>query len=204
MKSDTNPWGRWYEVGDRVFVRRNRTLDVNAGLILGDERCLVVDTRGSEREGQELRRAIRSITPLPHLVALTHSHFDHCYGTSVFADAQPDCEIWAHERCYADLAGSGVRQRAEISTWLRESGEEVLADEVDAVRLTLPNHTMTADVTLDLGAGRWCCTIPAAGTPTTIWWSRCRTPTSRSWATWPSRGRRRRSTTPSRWSGRTP
>ncbi|GLY14035.1 MBL fold metallo-hydrolase [Kineosporia rhizophila] len=151
MKSDTNPWGRWYEVGDRVFVRRNRTLDVNAGLILGDERCLVVDTRGSEREGQELRRAIRSITPLPHLVALTHSHFDHCYGTSVFADAQPDCEIWAHERCYADLAGSGVRQRAEISTWLRESGEEVLADEVDAVRLTLPNHTMTADVTLDLG-----------------------------------------------------
>ncbi len=152
MKLDTNPWGRWFEVGDRVFVRRNRTLDVNAGLVLGEERCLVVDTRSSEREGRELHRAVRSVTGLPYAVALTHSHFDHCFGTSVFAEAQPDCEIWAHERCHADLAATGVQQRAEIATWLRESGEEVLADELDAVRLTLPNRTVGADdVSLDLG-----------------------------------------------------
>nr|WP_269328627.1 MBL fold metallo-hydrolase [Kineosporia babensis] len=149
---DTNPWGRWYEVGDRVFVRRNRTLDVNAGLVLGDQRCLVIDTRSSEREGQELHRAVRSITPAPYTVALTHAHFDHCFGTSVFTDAQPECEVWSHERALAELAVSGVQQRLEISGWLRESGEEVLADELDAVRLILPNRTMSSDdISLDLG-----------------------------------------------------
>jgi glyoxylase-like metal-dependent hydrolase (beta-lactamase superfamily II) len=152
MKVESNPWGRWREIGDRVFLRRNRTLDVNAGLILGDERCLVIDTRSSEREGRELFRAVRSITTLPFVVALTHAHFDHCFGTSVFAEAQPDCEIWAHERCQAELAASGVQQRMEIAGWLRESGEEVLADELDAVTVTLPNRTMnTADVSIDLG-----------------------------------------------------
>ncbi|GLY26939.1 MBL fold metallo-hydrolase [Kineosporia sp. NBRC 101731] len=147
----TAHWGRWREVGDRVFVRRNKTLDVNAGLVLGDDRCLVIDTRGSEREGLELYRAVRSITGLPHVVALTHSHFDHCFGTAVFAEAQPDCEIWAHERAHADLAANGLQQRVEIASWLRESGEEVLADELDAVRVTPPNRTMAADTTIDLG-----------------------------------------------------
>ena len=151
MKIDTTPYGRWREIGDRVFVRRNRTLDVNAGLVLGDERCLVIDTRSSEREGRELYKAVHAITGMPHVVALTHSHFDHCFGTSVFVEAQPDCEVWAHERCYADLAGAGIQQRLEISSWLRESGEEVLADELDEVDVVLPNRTMTEDVTIDLG-----------------------------------------------------
>ncbi|GAB6899949.1 MBL fold metallo-hydrolase [Kineosporia succinea] len=151
MSIDTTPWGRWREVGDRVFVRRNKTLDMNAGLVLGEDRCLVIDTRGNEREGRELYRAVRSVTGLPHVVALTHSHFDHCFGTQVFADAQPGCEIWSHERCHADLSANGRCQRAEIAGWLRESGQEVLADEVDAVRITPPNRTMSCDATLDLG-----------------------------------------------------
>ncbi|MBT0771325.1 MBL fold metallo-hydrolase [Kineosporia sp. J2-2] len=151
MTYDNGPWGRWREIGDRVFVRRNKTLDVNAGLILGEDHCLVVDTRSSEREGRELYRAVRSVTGLPHVVALTHSHFDHCFGTSVFAEAQPDCEIWAHERCHAELATSGLQQRVEISGFLRESGEEVLADELDAVTITLPNRLVGTDARIDLG-----------------------------------------------------
>lgn len=150
-KTDPSPWGRWREVGDRVFVRRNRTLDVNVGLVLGEDRCLVIDTRSSEREGRELHRAVRSVTSLPYAVALTHSHFDHCFGTSVFTQEQPDCEVWSHERCRDDLAESGTRQRVEISGWLRESGEEVLADEVDGVQIVLPNRTVSDQATLDLG-----------------------------------------------------
>lgn len=150
-RTDPSPWGRWREVGDRVFVRRNRTLDVNVGLVLGEDRCLVIDTRSSEREGREILRAVRSVTSLPYAVALTHSHFDHCFGTSVLTDAQPDCEVWAHERCRTDLAENGVRQRLEISGWLRESGEEVLADEVDAVQIVLPNRTLDTQAVVDLG-----------------------------------------------------
>jgi glyoxylase-like metal-dependent hydrolase (beta-lactamase superfamily II) len=151
MSFRSAPWDRWREVGERVFVRRHRTLDLNAGLILGDERCLIVDTRSSEREAGELLRAVRSLTHLPYAVAITHAHFDHCFGTATFAAAQPGCEIWAHEGCRSELARSGADQRASIASWLRDSGQAVLADEVETVTLELPNQTVTVDATIDLG-----------------------------------------------------
>lgn len=154
MSSYSAPWDRWREIGDRVFVRRHNTLDLNAGLILGDDRCLVVDTRSSEREARELLRAVRSITHLPYVVAVTHAHFDHCYGNATFAAEQPGCEIWAHERCRDELARSGAGQRASLAGWLRDSGELSLADEVQSVTIQPPNRTFTDDATIDLGGRR--------------------------------------------------
>ena len=151
MSSRSAPWDRWREVGERVFVRRHKTLDLNAGLVLGEDRCLVIDTRGSEREAAELLRAVRSITHLPYVVAITHAHFDHCFGNATFAARQPGCEIWAHERCRDELALTGADQRAAIATWLRDSGEQALADEVETVRIVLPNRTLINDTTIDLG-----------------------------------------------------
>lgn len=151
MTRGSMPWERWREVGDRVFVRRHRTLDVNAGLVLGDDRCLVVDTRGSEREARELLRAIHSLTHLPYVVVNTHAHFDHCFGNATFAAEQPGCEIWAHERGKDELARSGAVQRASIADWLRNSGEEALASEVETVDLQLPNRTFNGEATIDLG-----------------------------------------------------
>ena len=46
---------------------------------------------------------------------------------------------------------SGAGQRASIAAWLRDSGEPVLADEVERVQIELPNRTLTNDVTVDLG-----------------------------------------------------
>ena len=97
-------WDRWREVGAGVLVRRHRTLDVNAGLVLGDDRCLVVDTRGSDPEARDLLAAIREVTPLPFVLVTTHAHFDHCFGNAMFAAAQPGSDIWGHERCRTDLA----------------------------------------------------------------------------------------------------
>ena len=151
MSSHSAPWNRWREVGDRVFVRRHQTLDVNAGLVLGEDKCLVIDTRGSEREGTELRRAIRGLTPLPYVLVNTHAHFDHCFGNQVFAAEQPGLEIWAHRRCLEELRRSGADHRAEISSWLRDSGETELAGEVEQVDLVLPDHTLDGEVALDLG-----------------------------------------------------
>jgi glyoxylase-like metal-dependent hydrolase (beta-lactamase superfamily II) len=151
MSARSAPWDRWREVGERVFVRRHKTLDVNAGLVLGDDRCLVIDTRGSDREAGELLRAIRTITHLPYVVANTHAHFDHCFGNATFAAQQPGCEIWAHERCQDALASAGAEQRASIATWLHDSGESLLAGEVETVVLELPNRTLTGDVAIDLG-----------------------------------------------------
>jgi glyoxylase-like metal-dependent hydrolase (beta-lactamase superfamily II) len=147
----TDVWDRWREVADGVFVRRHRTLDVNAGLVVGDDRCLVIDTRGSDREARELLDAVREVTPLPFVVATTHAHFDHCFGNATFAGEQPGCDIWGHEGCRADLLAHGAQQRAAMAAWLRHCGEEALADEVEAVVVVPPNRTFTDAVTVGLG-----------------------------------------------------
>jgi glyoxylase-like metal-dependent hydrolase (beta-lactamase superfamily II) len=144
-------WERWREVADGVLVRRHRTLDVNAGLVLGDDRCLVVDTRGGDREARDLLAAIREVTALPFVVVTTHAHFDHCFGNATFAGAQAGTDIWGHERCREDLAERGEDQRAAMVAWLRACGEEALADDVADVVIVPPNRTFTDGVTVDLG-----------------------------------------------------
>jgi glyoxylase-like metal-dependent hydrolase (beta-lactamase superfamily II) len=147
-------WERWREVGAGVFVRRHRTLDVNAGLVLGDDRCLVVDTRGSDREARDLLAAIREVTTLPFVLVTTHAHFDHCFGNATFAAAQAATDIWGHERCRTDLVERGEEQRRAMVAWLRACGETALADDVTDVVIVPPNRTFTDAVTVDLGGRR--------------------------------------------------
>jgi hypothetical protein len=56
---------RWSEVGDRVYVRRHRSLDLNVGLVVGDGACLVIDTRSTAAEARDLVAAIRTVTGAP-------------------------------------------------------------------------------------------------------------------------------------------
>ena len=46
----------WTEVGDRVFARRYAFYDQNIGAILGDDGVLIVDTRISHRQADEILR----------------------------------------------------------------------------------------------------------------------------------------------------
>jgi glyoxylase-like metal-dependent hydrolase (beta-lactamase superfamily II) len=147
-------WDTWREVGDGVLVRRHRTLDVNAGLVLGDDRCLVVDTRGCDPEARDLLAAVRNVTPLPFVVATTHAHFDHCFGNAVFAEAQAGCDIWGHERCRTDLLERGEGQRTAMVDWLQACGEEALAAAVAEVAIVPPNRTFADAVAVDLGGRR--------------------------------------------------
>lgn len=143
--------GAWREVAGGVLVRRHRTLDVNAGLVLGTSRCLVVDTRGCEREGGELLDAVRAVTRLPYVVVLTHAHFDHCFGTAAFTAAQPGCEVWAHPAGRRELTAHGLEHRADMAAWLRRSGDDDYAAEVERATVVPPTHEAAADTTLCLG-----------------------------------------------------
>ena len=89
----------WAEVGDRVFVRRHASLDLNCGLIVGDGGCLVVDTRSDLDEARDLIAAVRRVTPHPWTVVNTHAHYDHCFGNAAFRPA----EIWASRGCAAAM-----------------------------------------------------------------------------------------------------
>lgn len=139
--------GEWDEVGDGVFARRYAHLDQTLGLVVGDERCLVIDTGGDEVQGEEFATAIRGITSLPWTVVITHAHFDHYFGTARFLP----CEVWSHERCRAAIADGADRERATWVARFTEDGEYELADRLANAELVLPDRVVTRKTELDLG-----------------------------------------------------
>src|SRR5882724_6362621 len=139
---------RWREIGDRVYVRRHEFLDLNIGLVVGDGRCLVVDTRATLVEASDLVDAIRAVTPHPWTVANTHTHWDHYFGNGAFRPA----DIWAHER-----AAAWAREYGAVHwEWLRriartEADMQEFAEHVDAVTPDPPDRTFAEHATLDIG-----------------------------------------------------
>jgi glyoxylase-like metal-dependent hydrolase (beta-lactamase superfamily II) len=136
----------WTEVGDRVFVRRHRELDLNCGLVVGDGGCLVVDTRSHLAEGRALAEAVRAVTPHPWTVVNTHAHHDHCFGNAAFRPAP----IWAHRDCVAELVGTAELQRAAVVAALLAEGDPA-AELVAAAPVDLPDHLVGGAAVLDVG-----------------------------------------------------
>jgi glyoxylase-like metal-dependent hydrolase (beta-lactamase superfamily II) len=136
----------WREVGDRVFVRRHRELDLNCGLVVGEDACLVVDTRSHLGEGRALAEAVRTVTPHPWTVVNTHAHFDHCFGNVAFRPAA----VWAHRDCAAQLAATTEQQRADVVTSLLADGDPD-AELVATTPVDLPDHLVDDLAVLDVG-----------------------------------------------------
>jgi len=136
----------WREVGDQVFVRRHRELDLNCGLVVGEGACLVVDTGAHLGEGRALAEAVRAVTPHPWTVINTHAHFDHCFGNAAFRPAP----VWAHRDCAADLARSGEQQRASVVAAMLADGDPA-AELVATAPIDVPDHLVGDEAVLDVG-----------------------------------------------------
>lgn len=139
--------GIWRELDDGVYMRSYAEQRLNVGLVVGETRCLVVDTRSSHVQGTELAAAVREVTALPWMVVNTHAHWDHCFGNSAF----PHAELWGHRRCAEVLDTYGDLQRRVMAGQSRVQGETTFADELDEVVISLPDHLVDEHVTLDLG-----------------------------------------------------
>jgi glyoxylase-like metal-dependent hydrolase (beta-lactamase superfamily II) len=138
---------RWLEVGDGVLVRRYTELDLSIGLVLGDGECLVVDSRGDVAQGAELAAAVREVTRSPWTVVLTHSHWDHCFGTASLLPS----DVWAHEECRADLAAHGRAQRESVVEWYTTQGRTADAERVADVEPVLPDRLVRRRAELVIG-----------------------------------------------------
>lgn len=135
----------WREVGTRVFVRRYPFYDQNIGVVVGEEGVLVVDTRTSHRQADELLADLRALTPLPVSVVVdTHGHSDHCFGNARFRPAP----IWGHERCAAMVRRTGERQRAALIATIPE-----IAADVAEVVLDPPDRTFDEAATVEIEPG---------------------------------------------------
>ena len=132
----------WREVADQVFMRRFVDFNVTVGLVVGEEAALVVDTRGSERQGRELAGEIHWLTHCKLVVANTHHHYDHTFGNYAFLPA----EMWGHEQCAAHLRFDSRTTQFALAAVM----PEVAAEYVDT-RITPPTKTFRESVTLELG-----------------------------------------------------
>lgn len=83
---------RWERVADGVYRCRLPFLDVTVGVVTGRDGLLLVDCGTTLAEALAIDEDVRSLDPrgVTHLV-LTHNHFDHVLGASVFAGASTYC-----------------------------------------------------------------------------------------------------------------
>jgi glyoxylase-like metal-dependent hydrolase (beta-lactamase superfamily II) len=135
----------WTEVGDGVFVRRYAFYDQNIVVIRGDDGFLVVDTRLTHRQADEILADLRTLSPLPvRAVVNTHGHSDHAFGNSRFRPAP----IWGHTRAAAMVRATGERQRKATAAAMPE-----YADELADVVLDPPDRLIDVSAIVPFDAG---------------------------------------------------
>jgi glyoxylase-like metal-dependent hydrolase (beta-lactamase superfamily II) len=136
------------EVADRVYVLRYPVLDVNATLVVGADRALLVDTLSTDAQATELAEAVRRLTGYPLILVNTHHHYDHCFGNARLA--RSDTPIWAHEATAEQLREHGAHwQRESYAEWVDRDPEFAAA--LAAVAIVPPNHIVRHSSTLDIG-----------------------------------------------------
>jgi cyclase len=113
----------------------------NAGLVVGAERVVLVDTAATESRARRLRAAVEDVSPGGvDFVVNTHFHGDHTFGNGQFT---PRAVVVAHEQTRADSAESGLH--------LRQLWPQVAWGDTP---LTLPSLTFRDGLTLHTGGPR--------------------------------------------------
>lgn len=133
----------WEPLADNVFRCRLPFLDVTIGLVVGTTGTIVIDTGTTLTEAHGIHADARAIAggEVTH-VLMTHQHFDHVLGSSVFGDAELYCAP-----AVATAIGHG-RDRLRADAIHHGADPDDVARAVEALRA--PDHAVTA-VDIDLG-----------------------------------------------------
>ena len=132
------------QLAEGVFRRRYQSLDLNVGVVIGDDGLLVIDTRASHREARELLDELATLSPKPvRWVVNTHYHWDHVYGNAMFDGA----EIWGHELCQTALGEIGEEMKSSAKEWLPIEQH----DDIDQVKVVPPQKVFSDSISLDIG-----------------------------------------------------
>lgn len=133
----------WERLGDGVHRCRLPFLDVTVGLVCGATGTLLIDTGTTLAEANAVKADIAEIADrsVSHMM-LTHNHFDHIFGSSVFAGAAVYCAPEVAET----ISNRAEHLRADAVRYGADRDE--VADAIAALR-TPDNPVSRAD--LDLG-----------------------------------------------------
>lgn len=113
----------------------------NAGVIVGPDGVLVVDTLATQNRARRLRDAVDGLSAGPgRMLVNTHHHGDHVFGNQVFG---PSATIFAHERARTEMAETGL---ALTELWPQVDWGDI--------RVVLPTVTFADRLTIHIGARR--------------------------------------------------
>jgi len=116
----------------------------NAGIVIGSDGVLVVDTLISAKEGERFLADIRKVTNKPiKYVVNTHTHLDHALGNCVFAKL--GATVISHEADRQSLAtqGAGI---------LKNAGHYGLKPEdMAGTVISVPTLGFSQQLSIDLG-----------------------------------------------------
>jgi glyoxylase-like metal-dependent hydrolase (beta-lactamase superfamily II) len=133
----------WEQLTDNVYRCRLPFCDVTVGLVRGRSGALLVDTGTTLVEAAAIAADVRQLArcPVAHVV-LTHKHFDHVLGSSIFAGA----EIYGAPEVvdYLSSATAEIRDHA-----LRYGANAAEID--DAIAALRPPHHGVYDAVINLG-----------------------------------------------------
>lgn len=133
----------WECLGGSVYRCRLDFCDVTIGLVCGRTATLLVDTGTTLEEARSVQADVRELAtqPVTHVV-LTHRHFDHVLGSSVFTGA----EIYCAPEVVDYLSTASDQLRADALAYGADAGA---VDEAIAA-LRVPAHG-TLRERIDLG-----------------------------------------------------
>ncbi len=156
-------------VSEGVYVHFGAHLDIDSGyqgdicntsFVVGSKGVAVIDTGGSLKVGNQLREAIRKVTPLPVLYVInTHVHPDHIYGNAAFVADKP--QFVGHEK----LAGAMHARHDQYD----RLNAKFLHDDAKGSEQIMPTLMVKTTLELDLGDRKLVLTAhPQAHTNTDI------------------------------------
>lgn len=116
----------------------------NAGIVIGRDGILVVDTLISAKEGQRFLADIRKVSDKPiKYVVNTHTHLDHAFGNCVFEKLGASVISHEADRKYLDKAGEGTLKNA--------SAFGLTPEAMAGTEIAYPKVTFSDRLSVDLG-----------------------------------------------------
>lgn len=116
----------------------------NAGIVIGDDGLLVVDTLTSAKEAKKFLEDIRKISPKPiKYVVNTHYHLDHAFGNCVFKDQ--GSVIIGHVKCRRQV----LKTQDNAIEVAKSFGMDDAA--LEGTRIVAPDIAFEQSLELDLG-----------------------------------------------------
>ena len=140
------------KISDSVYAYVGATDDssannygANAGIIIGDDAVLVIDTLISDQKAKAFIKDIRALTDKPIRFAVnTHFHSDHSYGNCAFAEL--GATIISHKNSKPIMQKWSQKVLDNADAWMGLSKEEMAGTSI-----VYPQLTFSEKLEIDLG-----------------------------------------------------